>query len=313
MPVNQSALVDDTGNTPDWIELHNPTNMDVNLAGWSLTNDLANPTMSVLPAGVTLPAGGFLVLYADGNPGAGPLHLAFTIPGNGGVVGLFEPNGGSTSFTYMAAGTNEAVARKPDCCTTADCAVNEILGTPGKSNVPVVTQPVEVLPAGSTYKYLDTGVAPAAAWIDANFDDTAWLSGPGPLGYGDPYIVTTVSFGPSGNNKYITTWFRTTFNVTGAAKAVSATFELLRDDGAIVYLNGQEIVRDNMPAGNVTPTTLANGLVQGAEEGQYLPYPFDPKMLVEGMNTLAVELHQQVVNTSDAGFDGRITIDVPMP
>lgn len=313
MPINQSALVDDLGNTPDWIELHNPSNMAVNLEGWSLTNDLANPQMSVLPAGLTLPAGGFLVLYADGNQGAGPLHLSFNISGNGGVVGLFDPNGGSTSLTYMAAQANEAIARKPDCCMGDACAVTEILGTPAKTNVPVPTQIVEVLPAGSTFKYLDTGVAPAATWIDAGFNDSAWMSGPAPLGYGDAHIVTTVSFGPSGNNKYITTWFRTTFNVTGAASVISAGLELLRDDGALVYVNGTEVVRDNLPAGAITPTTLATGLVQGGEETIYVPYTLDPALLVEGMNTLAVELHQQVANTSDAGMDVRVTVELPMP
>ena len=49
------------------------------------------------------------------------------------------------------------------------------------------------------------------------FDDSAWASGNAQLGYGDGDEVTTVGFGPNANTKYVTTYFRRTFNVANPA------------------------------------------------------------------------------------------------
>src|SRR5256885_8097254 len=69
-----------------------------------------------------------------------------------------------------------------------------------------------VLPAGSSWRYLDTGIDLGTAWRAPNFNDASWSSGAAPLGYGDP-VATTVSFGPDPNAKYTTTYFRTRFVV----------------------------------------------------------------------------------------------------
>lgn len=313
MPINQGSLVDEQGNTPPWIELHNPTNAAIGLSGWSLTNDLTNPSLYVLPGGLTLPAGGFLVLYADASPLFGANHLGFAIPASGGVVGLFDPKGAGSSLAYMTPKTNEAIARVPDCCVGDACLTIDLLGTPGKTNVVVPTQVVEVLAPGGTYKYYDMGVAPPATWIDAGFNDGAWASGPAPLGYGDAFIVTTVSYGPNAANKYVTTWFRTTFTVTGTAKVLAAAVELMRDDGARAFINGVEVARTNLDPGPIDANTLASGSAGGAGETTFFPFPVDPSVLVEGKNVLAIEVHQASVGSSDMGMDARVTVEVPLP
>ena len=94
---------------------------------------------------------------------------------------------------------------------------------------------------GSIWAYDDQGEA-AAGWTDAGFDDSGWALGDAPLGYGDPHIVTTIDFGPNPDQKRTTSYFRTTFEVSGSL--VSAELGLMRDDGAVVYLNGVEAVRD---------------------------------------------------------------------
>src|SRR6266436_9612961 len=74
--------------------------------------------------------------------------------------------------------------------------------------------------SNSTWKYLDNGSDQGTGWRATNFNDSAWASGPAPLGYGDASGVsplTMVSFGPDSNNKYITTYFRQSFLVTNAA------------------------------------------------------------------------------------------------
>ena len=108
-----------------------------------------------------------------------------------------------------------------------------------------------VVPAGSTWRYLDNGSNQGTAWRATAFNDTTWAQGPAQLGYGDGDEATVVSFGPSATAKYRTTYFRRQFTVTGTV-AAPVTLQLLRDDGAVVYLNGAEVVRSNMPTGTIT-------------------------------------------------------------
>jgi hypothetical protein len=160
-----------------------------------------------------------------------------------------------------------------------------------------------LVPRGSVWKYLDNGSDQGTAWRAPEFDDASWASGPAPLGYGDAHIVTAVSFGGDPNNRHITTYFRRSFTVSNPSQFRSLRVRLMRDDGAVVYLNGTEILRDNMPAGTVTLTTLASSAVGGADETTYFEFDVSPSQLVGGTNVLAVEIHQSASNSSDLGFD----------
>ena len=64
-----------------------------------------------------------------------------------------------------------------------------------------------LLTAGSIWKYRDTGADLGTTWRGYHFDDSAWASGPAPLGYGDP-MATTIGYGPDATNKYVTTYFQ---------------------------------------------------------------------------------------------------------
>jgi hypothetical protein len=160
-----------------------------------------------------------------------------------------------------------------------------------------------IFPGGSTWRYLDNGSDQGVAWRAVNFPAAnSWPSGGARLGYGDPGMVTTINGGPSGN-RFITHYFRTSFNVADAQKVAVLNLHLLRDDGAILYINGVEAARSNMPGGAVNFQTLASGAVGGADENTFFMIPLDPALLVSGTNLLAVELHQSSATTSDAVFD----------
>jgi hypothetical protein len=161
---------------------------------------------------------------------------------------------------------------------------------------------------GATWKYLDTGQDQGTAWRAPGFDDGTWASGPAQLGYGDGDEATTVGFGGDPNNRFITTYFRKTFTVANPARFQSAVLRLLRDDGAVVWLNGVEIRRDNLPAGPVSFGTLALSSVTGAEENAFTETSFPPGLLMDGINTLAVEIHQAAANSSDIGFDLELSV-----
>jgi hypothetical protein len=85
------------GDFEDWFELYNASAEEVDLSGYLLTDKLANPTNYVIPAGTFIPAGGFLLVWADNqNPAAddsGALHANFKLEAKGEEIGLFTPDG----------------------------------------------------------------------------------------------------------------------------------------------------------------------------------------------------------------------------
>jgi hypothetical protein len=167
------------------------------------------------------------------------------------------------------------------------------------------TEEITFIPSGATWKYLDNGSDQGTAWREVTFNDSGWASGPAELGYGDGDEVTTVSYGTSAQNKYITTYFRHTFIIPDADAVESLSLDLLRDDGAVVYLNGTEIRRDNM-TGDVYYTLLATPAVAGTDESTFYNSSENPAGLRTGTNVLAVEIHQHAVDSSDISFNLRL-------
>jgi hypothetical protein len=171
--------------------------------------------------------------------------------------------------------------------------------------VPAVSMGQPLVPAGASWKYLDNGSNQGIAWRDPGFDDSSWPTGLAQLGYGEGDESTVVSYGPSTSSKYITTHFRHRFEVADPSAAPSLSLELLRDDGAIVYLNGIEILRTNLPAAPaiVSHQTLASTAIGNAAEGTWLQVAIHPCLLELGSNVIAVEVHQSSPTSSDLSFD----------
>jgi hypothetical protein len=171
---------------------------------------------------------------------------------------------------------------------------------------PAIAAQTTLVASGSTWRYLDNGSNQGTSWRLVGFDDSSWASGAAQLGYGDGGEATVVGYGPNSSAKYITTYFRRTFTVADASTVQALTLELLRDDGAVVYLNGVEVARSNMPAGTVSYTTTASSAVGGADESTFYTSALDPAALVTGTNTIAVEIHQSSGTSSDVSFDLRL-------
>ncbi|MHC5210493.1 MAG: purple acid phosphatase family protein [Planctomycetota bacterium] len=188
--------------------------------------------------------------------------------------------------------------------TTVTAAVGQVVPPPASAGEPLVT----LVPAGSPWLYLDDGSNQGTAWKEPGFDHGGWSAGTAQLGYGDGDESTVVSFGPNPANKYVTTYFRHAFAVADPAAWSAVYLHLLRDDGAVVYLNGEEVFRSNLPAGTITSTTYAVGTVSGAEETLYELIVLSPDLLVSGSNVLAVEIHQRSADSSDISFDLRLEV-----
>lgn len=98
-------------------------------------------------------------------------------------------------------------------------------------------------------------------------------------------------------------YFQTTFNL--GTVAPNATFELhsVIDDGAVIYLNGSETARYNMPAGPVSYDTLASS---GIGDATCVTNSFGVTNLVSGVNYLAVEVHQNSSSSTDVVFGSEL-------
>jgi hypothetical protein len=182
------------------------------------------------------------------------------------------------------------------------------LGTPDDPNAVVGGQRFEVdfqkivlVKTGSQWRYHDTGNSPATNWTAPDFDDSEWKLGRADLGFGDD-PVTNIK-GAASDARRIATYFRHSFDVADPSFYKSLVLRLKRDDGAVVYLNGKEVSRVNLAGGTVTSSTTATREVDGLEEKVFFPVAVSPALLVKGRNTIAVEIHQNALDSPDLTFD----------
>lgn len=178
---------------------------------------------------------------------------------------------------------------------------------------PVVFGGDTLISRGASWRYLDDGSDQGSGWAQPGFDDGLWQEGPAQLGYGDGDEATVVSYGGNSNNKYITTYFRHSFTVDDPGLYLGLGVGLVRDDGAVVYVNGTEAFRSNMPEGPVTYLTRASTAIGGADESAFQPYLVPVGMLVAGENVVAVEIHQANPTSSDISFDLELVGDDGTP
>lgn len=136
MASNVSSLELEDGTTPDWFELHNPTAAAIDLEGWLISDDVTLPDKHTLGAGLTVPANGFLLLYADSDPEEGPDHLPYNMSKLGEQIVITSPDGEQEAITYGPMASDFSFARSPDCCREDDCWVAVSGGTPGATNTP---------------------------------------------------------------------------------------------------------------------------------------------------------------------------------
>jgi Icc-related predicted phosphoesterase len=144
---------------------------------------------------------------------------------------------------------------------------------------------------GSVWKYLDDGSTPANTWKGgAAFNDDQWKSGPAAFGYGSAYLRTNLNFGPDPNAKFTTNYFRKTFTIANVADYSVFRLSYYLDQGFVVYINGREVTRVNLPQGPIesyVPATFSseNGNVVNAQT-------IRSSFFKTGTNEIAVELHQ---------------------
>ena len=153
----------------------------------------------------------------------------------------------------------------------------------------------------TTWKYFDDGEA-ASNWKSSTFNDASWKSGAAPLGY-KMNVSTTVSYGSDAQRKNPTTYFRKTFNLnTAPTSADQFVLNYQVDDGCVVWVNGQEAGRVNMPQG--TPNFNTFSSTYAADEPFTGSLDLNPTLFKKGTNVIAVEVHNTSYTSGDLFWAG---------
>ena len=217
--------------------------------------------------------------------------LSNSIPVTGTAGG--EPNGEAIGFDYYGGGYFTVSDSEPTGIQPLHYFARTSFDGP--------TPPRVLVPPAANWKYLANGADQGTAWRNPGFDDSAWSSGAAQLGYGDGDEQTVVSYGENVNSKYVTTYFRKTFVATNVNRIASATLKLVVDDGANIFLNGAAIANVNLNSGaafNALATAMPAAL-----RDTWQSFAVNPRLLVEGTNTLAAEVHLASASSNSLSFD----------
>lgn len=170
--------------------------------------------------------------------------------------------------------------------------------------------PFNAIAMGAQWRWAFDFTDRGTAWREPGHDDSGWNLGPARIGFniGGEATVTPLP-APAGSAQPVTAYFRRTFVLPEpAARYGTLTLNLVRDDGAVVYVNGVEAVRSNMPEGTITHQTGAASTVTGTWNAkQAHQYTVPASALVDGTNTIAVEVHQNHAWGNDLSFDFSLT------
>jgi len=226
---NLETYRDEDGDFEDWIELHNAGLQTVNLDGWWLSDDPANPYQWCFPK-VQIPPDSLLMIMSSGKDRR-----------------LWYPHWET------------------------------------------------VIDRGYTWSYFEGFEEPPSNWMMPEFNDSAWLKGPSGFGSGDGDDATFV------DENVLSCYIRTTFRLENLSLVDALLMHIDYDDGFVAYLNGVEIARENLgypgePVFYDTSCDLEHeaDLYRGLWPAFYF-FPDPGPWLLEGWNTLAIEVHNEEV------------------
>ena len=149
-----------------------------------------------------------------------------------------------------------------------------------------------------TYHYGEEPVP--ADWHTDEFDDSEWESGSGVFGWGHDSIDTPLD--TSLNPRPITSYYRHAFTLEEIG-ADGLTLITRADDGVVIYLNGEEIARENLDDGAVTEDTYAlRDVPASTVDEEPLIVAIAGSDLRPGENVISVEVHSSEQSTSSHSF-----------
>ena len=155
---------------------------------------------------------------------------------------------------------------------------------------------------GSSWRYLDSGLNPGSSWKDSLFNDSIWPVGIGHFGFGEGDEQTVL------NSGLATYYFRKKVNIPNINEINDLYFHLVHDDAALIYINGQEAARTEMaPLGAIGHFTNARQTSNSTNENSFYTYKINSNFFVNGINTIAISIHNRSNSDDDISFNCFIT------
>ncbi len=290
----------------EFVELHNPGDEDLDLSGWKLS-DAVSFTM---PPGTTLTAGGYLVVAM--NPAA--LQARYGVTALGPWSGKLNSSGEDIVLSDASGTKVDSVDYKfgfpwPSLIDgegpSAELLNPGLDNTKGSSwrasgtalpSAGVATSYIEEKAGG--WNYFKATSEPAAGWRNVAFDDSAWTTDVAPFGYDDPGIET---FFNDMKASYVGVYFRKTFTISAGAVPTALRLRFNVDDGCVVWINGVEVQRTNVPNGPLAYTDHA--AANGEQRAVDITIPNADAFLTEGTNVVAVHGLNSDLYSGDFFFD----------
>ncbi len=312
----QSIVINELHVDPDiktdlveFVELHNAGDSDTDLSGWSLTDAVSY----TFPEGTILPSGGYLVVSQDpdavrakfGTDSLGPFTGRLSNEGERVVLrnGLTEVQ---DSVEYQIGFPWPTVGDAPGySMELIHPSLDNDLGGSWRSSSGSTDADQTFVSQNAQWRYFKGDQEPSAAvgaWRAIDFDDSGWLEGTAAIGYGDGHVMTSVS---DMRNNYSTLYLRKEFSVEDAHAIDALLFEAQFDDGINVWINGTNVVSNNVSGTNLPHTATANGSNEAVDFVEF-QVPSAETILVDGTNVIAVQLLNTGLSSSDAWFDGKL-------
>ena len=232
-----AGLIDEDGDSSDWIEVSNVSSVAVNTAGWSLTDDFGDLTKWRLPTFELAPSESLVVFASakDRRDPSGELHTNFRLSDRGEALALVSPA--------------QTVATRYDA-TAPRFPPQEAHASYGLETITEVREYVS-LGADASF-FLPSDDTLGVSWIGVEFDDATWGSGPTALGHdrndppaNAPLFTTDLGELLDGNNATI--YVRIPFQVDSLEGLNALILRMRYDDGFVAYLNGREVARRSAP------------------------------------------------------------------
>jgi len=294
MASNGSTLLDEDGDSPDWIEIFNPDESAVELEGWHLTDNSSNLQKWTFPA-VTLAPNNYLIVFAsdkDRRDPASGLHANFKLSASGEYLALVAPDGITVASAFA-----------PDYPQqVADVSYGSFI--PGASVV-------NVLESSNAEVLIPRDDSLALTWTGSGFTpDASWISGEGQgVGYGQanyqPFITTDVKSEMRSTNA--SAYIRMPFVLDDASRFQTLRLRIRWEDGFVAYLNGVEVTRRNAPPSPTWDSTSLDGTNRNPETEVVIFEDIDFDALVsellDGQNVLAIHGLNNEAGSSDFLID----------